>query len=150
MILRNSGNASREVKDMLFFLGGAGYVLLELLYRGRSHYSMFLAGGVCFLLLGKLEEVEPRLPGVIRPLVGAGIITTVELAAGLIFNRDYAGTIGASPGISAARSARNLPSSGFPWPGARESSTGACGVNHKILAIFCASGYNVVQRSSFL
>ena len=90
MILRNSGNASREVKDMLFFLGGAGYVLLELLYRGRSHYSMFLAGGVCFLLLGKLEEVEPRLPGVIRPLVGAGIITTVELAAGLIFNRDYA------------------------------------------------------------
>ena len=75
---------------MLFFLGGAGYVLLELLYRGRSHYSMFLAGGVCFLLLGKLEEVEPRLPGVIRPLVGAGIITTVELAAGLIFNRDYA------------------------------------------------------------
>ena len=75
---------------MLFFLGGAGYVLLELLYRGRSHYSMFLAGGLCFLLLGKLEEVEPRLPGVIRPLVGAGIITTVELAAGLIFNRDYA------------------------------------------------------------
>ena len=90
MILRNSGKTSREVKDMLFFLGGAGYVLLELLYRGRSHYSMFLAGGVCFLLLGKLEEVEPRLPGVIRPLVGAGIITTVELAAGLIFNRDYA------------------------------------------------------------
>ena len=76
---------------MLFFLGGAGYVLLELLYRGRSHYSMFLAGGVCFLLLGKLEEVEPRLPGVIRPLVGAGIITTGELAAqGLIFIRDYA------------------------------------------------------------
>ena len=74
---------------MLFFLGGAGYVLLELLYRGRSHYSMFLAGGVCFLLLGKLEEVEPRLPGVIRPLVGAGIITTVELAAGLLVNRRY-------------------------------------------------------------
>ena len=74
---------------MLFFLGGAGYVLLELLYRGRSHYSMFLAGGVCFLLLGKLEEVEPRLPGVIRPLVGAGIITMVELAAGLLVNRRY-------------------------------------------------------------
>ena len=46
---------------MLFLLGGTGYVLMELLYRGRSHYSMFLAGGVCFLLLGKLEEAEPRL-----------------------------------------------------------------------------------------
>ena len=74
---------------MLFFLGGVGYVLLELLYRGRSHYSMFLAGGLCFLLLGKLEEVRPRLPGWARPLAGAGIITMVELGTGLLFNRDY-------------------------------------------------------------
>lgn len=74
---------------MLFFLGGAGYVLLELLYRGRSHYSMFLAGGICFLLLGKLEAVHPRLPGWARPLAGAGIITMVELGTGLLFNRDY-------------------------------------------------------------
>ena len=74
---------------MLFFLGGAGYVLLELLYRGRSHYSMFLAGGICFLLLGKLEVVRPRLPGWARALVGAGIITMVELGTGLLFNRDY-------------------------------------------------------------
>lgn len=74
---------------MLFFLGGAGYVLLELLYRGRSHYSMFLAGGICFLLLGKLETVCPRLPGWARPLAGAGIITMVELGTGLLFNRDY-------------------------------------------------------------
>lgn len=73
----------------LFLLGGGGYVALELLYRGRSHYSMFLAGGICFLLLGKLEEVRPRLPGIFRPLAGAGIITMVELAAGLLFNRDY-------------------------------------------------------------
>ena len=73
----------------LFLLGGSGYVLLELLYRGRSHISMFLAGGVCFLLLGRLEEVRPRLPLWVRPLVGAGIITMVELAAGLLFNRDY-------------------------------------------------------------
>ncbi len=73
----------------LFLLGGSGYVLLELLYRGRSHISMFLAGGICFLLLGRLEEVRPRLPLWARPLVGAGIITMVELAAGLLFNRDY-------------------------------------------------------------
>ena len=73
----------------LFLLGGTGYVLLELLYRGRSHYSMFLAGGLCFLLLGQLEEVRPRLPWWARPVAGAGIITMVELAAGLLFNRDY-------------------------------------------------------------
>lgn len=76
-------------KIAMFFLGGAGYVGLEYLWRGRSHISMFLAGGICFLLLGKLEEVKPRLPWAIRCLVGAGIITFVELAVGLLANRDY-------------------------------------------------------------
>ena len=72
-----------------FFLGGAGYVGLELLWRGRSHGSMFVAGGLCFLLLGKLQEVKPRLPMALRCLVGAGVITCVELAVGLLANRDY-------------------------------------------------------------
>ena len=76
-------------KTALFLLGGAGYVGLELLWRGRSHGSMFLAGGLCFLLLGKLNSVKPRLPMALRCLVGAGIITCVELAAGLAANRDY-------------------------------------------------------------
>ncbi len=76
-------------KAAMFLFGGAGYVGLELLWRGRSHGSMFLAGGICFLLLGKLCEVKPRLPVALRCLVGAGIITTVELAAGLLANRDY-------------------------------------------------------------
>ena len=64
-------------------------MLLELLWRGRSHISMFFAGGLCFLLLGKLNRVKPRLPLLLRCIVGAGIITFVELAAGLIANRDY-------------------------------------------------------------
>jgi len=72
-----------------FFLGGFGYVGLELLWRGRSHYSMFLAGGICFLLLGGLNRVKPRLAMPLRCLAGAGIITAVELAAGLLFNRQY-------------------------------------------------------------
>ena len=76
-------------KSLLFFLGGGGYVLVELLDRGRSHVTMFLAGGTAFLLLGRLEEVRPRLPGLLRALVGAGVITLVELFFGLVFNRDY-------------------------------------------------------------
>lgn len=50
---------------------------------------MFLAGGACFLLLGKLNRTEPRLPFPLRAVAGAGVITTVELAAGLLFNRQY-------------------------------------------------------------
>ena len=76
-------------KALLFAAGGLGYVLLELLWRRRSHISMFLAGGSCLLLIGHLEEVEPKLPLLLRVLAGAGIITMVELLAGLVFNRSY-------------------------------------------------------------
>ncbi len=72
-----------------FYAGGAAYLILELLYRGRSHGSMFLAGGLCFVLIGHLNAVEPRLPLLPRAVVGAGIVTMVELAAGMIFNRSY-------------------------------------------------------------
>ena len=73
---------------LLFCVGGAVYVALEWLWRGWSHSSMFLAGGSCFLLLGKLDRQRPRLPLFLRGLTGAGIITMVELLAGLLFNRD--------------------------------------------------------------
>ena len=65
-------------------------MLLELLWRGRSHGSMFLAGGMSLVLIGHLNRVEPRLPFSLRAVAGAGIITALELAAGLAVNRDYA------------------------------------------------------------
>lgn len=74
---------------LLFIAGGLGYVALECLWRGWSHGSMFLAGGCCFLLLGKLEHTSPRLPWPARALMGTLIITSVELLAGLLFNRSY-------------------------------------------------------------
>lgn len=73
---------------LLFAMGGCGYVSLEYLWRGWSHSSMFLAGGTCFLLLGKLRQTKPRyLP--VQAITGAGIITMIELLAGLLVNRDY-------------------------------------------------------------
>ena len=71
----------------LFCLGGGAYVGLELLYRGRSHISMFGAGGLCFLLLGALRRRNLPVPAKIG--AGAGTITAVELATGLLVNRDY-------------------------------------------------------------
>ena len=90
------GNAVLEViclkiwkKSVLFYLGGCAYVGMELCWRGRSHGSMFVAGGLCFLLMGQLGKVQPRLPLIPRALAGAGIITMVELATGLLVNRSY-------------------------------------------------------------
>lgn len=75
------------VTAVMFTLGGGAYVALELLWRGRSHISMFAAGGVCFLLLGAMGR-KNRKPGK-RALLGAAVITAVELAAGLLVNRDW-------------------------------------------------------------
>lgn len=75
-------------KSVLFTAGGCAYVGLELLWRGRSHSSMFLAGGSSFLLLGALERRHLSLP--VRCAAGTGAITAVELITGLLANRDYA------------------------------------------------------------
>lgn len=70
---------------LLFAFGGSTYVGLEVLFRGRSHGSMFLAGGSCFLLLSKLRGL--RVP--VRGILGSGVITAVELLTGLLVNRDH-------------------------------------------------------------
>lgn len=75
--------------SVLWYLGGMAYTGMELLWRGWSHSSMFAAGGTCFLLIGHLGELEKPLPLAWRSLAGAGIVTTVELAAGLLVNRNY-------------------------------------------------------------
>ena len=71
----------------LFVLGGSAYVGLELLWRRRSHVSMFAAGGICFQLLGKIRKCS--LPSGAKPLIGAVAITGVELGTGLLVNRDH-------------------------------------------------------------
>ena len=74
-------------KLAVFALGGWLYVGLELLWRGRSHPSMFAAGGLSFLLLGKIRKT--KLPNSVKPLTGAAAITGVELLTGLLVNRDH-------------------------------------------------------------
>ncbi len=71
----------------IFFLGAAAYPLLELLYRGRTHYSMALAGGCAAVLIGKISRLPFSLP-VQTLLCGAGI-TAVEALCGVVWNRQY-------------------------------------------------------------
>ena len=76
-------------KPVLFLLGGSAYVGVEYLWRGRSHISMFLAGGTCFLLLGRIAAMRPKVPLLPRAFLGAAVITAVELFTGLLVNRSY-------------------------------------------------------------
>ena len=72
---------------ILFGIGGLLYVGIELLWRGRSHPTMFFLGGACFVLLGLINEIIPWEMGFVwQALIGAGIITALELLTGLIVN----------------------------------------------------------------
>ena len=72
---------------ILFYTGGMLYCGLELLWRGRTHSSMFLLGGACFLVLGKVGAL--RLNLVSRAMLGGILITAGELIVGLLVNRRY-------------------------------------------------------------
>lgn len=72
---------------LLGYLGGMAYAGLELLWRRRTHWSMFLLGGLCFLLIGRLRRF--RLPTILRGGLCAAMITVLELLTGLLVNRDH-------------------------------------------------------------
>ena len=68
-------------------LGGLIYVFIELMWRGYSHWSMFLLGGICFIALGLINEVIPwEMPLTVQMFIGCTIITVLEFITGCIVN----------------------------------------------------------------
>lgn len=72
---------------ILFVVGGAIYIVIEMLWRGYSHWAMFFVGGFCFLLVGEINEVIPwEMAFWKQMLIGGAVVTTVELFSGIILN----------------------------------------------------------------
>ena len=72
---------------LLFLIGGGIYYIIELLWRGHSHWSMFLTGGLCFLLVGGINNFYPWHLGIVQQsIIGAFIITTIEFLVGVVVN----------------------------------------------------------------
>ena len=71
---------------LLFSLGGIGYNILEMLWRGRTHWSMFIAGGLCFSMFSVVSDKLKGLPLILKAVVCAFGITIVELMFGVVFN----------------------------------------------------------------
>lgn len=71
-------------------LGGAGgtlYILIELLFRGKTHWTMWLVGGICFLLCGAVNEYFPwEMPVAEQMVICSAAITAVEFLSGVILN----------------------------------------------------------------
>ena len=73
--------------EFLFFVGATIYVVIEKLYRGYSHWTMFLLGGICFIALGLINEVLPwDMPLLLQMFIGGMIITVLEFITGCVVN----------------------------------------------------------------
>ncbi len=72
---------------MLALIGGLAYYCVELMWRGYSHWTMAVLGGLCFLAIGSINEYLPwEMPLVQQGVVGAVIVTAAEFVAGLVLN----------------------------------------------------------------
>lgn len=76
----------RLTKLAIYFLvGGLLYTGLELCWRGWTHGSMFLLGGLCFVLLAGIGKSKRSF--LMQMLLGMGTITTLEFLSGILLNR---------------------------------------------------------------
>lgn len=96
------GKMSRWQKCLMkFLLGGVGYGLIELAWRGRTHISMVLTGGACLVAICAVNEKMRGKNIFLRAAVCAVEITAAEFAVGMLVNRwlhlsvwDYGGMAG--------------------------------------------------------
>lgn len=72
---------------ILFLLGGLTYFIIEILWRGHSHWAMLLLGGILFIEVGLVNELLPwNMSLALQGCIGGALITLSELAAGLLLN----------------------------------------------------------------
>ena len=71
---------------IIFIIFGISYYLLEILWRGYSHWTMIIVGGLCGLLIGLINEITPKMNTVLQMLLGSVIVTIIEFVTGYIIN----------------------------------------------------------------
>ena len=71
----------------LFYFYGATYVTIEVFFREHSHWTMFLLGAICGILIGKLNErISWNVPVWLQMFAGATIVTALEFIWGYVLN----------------------------------------------------------------
>lgn len=71
----------------LFLVGGLAYCGIEMLWRGYTHWTMFLVGGICFLFCGSINELfDWDMPIWKQMLICSAGITVIEFVSGVIIN----------------------------------------------------------------
>jgi len=71
----------------LFLLGGFTYFYIEILFRGYSHFSMIICGGLAFIFCGLINQLCTfKISIITQMLLSSIIITVLEFITGYIVN----------------------------------------------------------------
>ena len=79
----------KKIKEysFIYFLGAVLYSGIEIAFRGFTHWTMALTGGLAYLLI-YISSFRIKAKGLfVRCLSGCGIITALEFIVGCIVNR---------------------------------------------------------------
>ena len=69
-----------------FAAGSFLYTLVEILWRGHTHWTMTLTGGLCLAVMYMWNDLFPMVPLPLKWLIGAVSITVIEFAVGCVVN----------------------------------------------------------------
>lgn len=71
---------------LLFSFGSILYMIIEILFRGYTYYTMGITGGVAFILIGMInEKLSSRNMYIeLQMLIGSIIVTFIELVLGYL------------------------------------------------------------------
>lgn len=71
---------------IIYTIGAMGYCALELIWRGYSHWTMTVTGGICFLAVYLIENTMRKSPLISKCAVSALVITSAEFLVGCVVN----------------------------------------------------------------
>lgn len=69
-----------------FLLGGVIYSAIEVIFRGFTHWSMTVVGGICLMIIYRRYVTHPDDNILMRCLFGMTVITSLEFISGCIVN----------------------------------------------------------------
>ena len=70
-------------------IGSVGYSAIEVLWRGFTHWTMALTGGVVFSVMAPVRKSLQGVSWVQRCVAGSALITTAEFIVGCVVNLHY-------------------------------------------------------------
>ena len=71
---------------IFFTIGAIGYAAIETIWRGYTHWSMAIAGGLCFIIFSLVAKRFKDKHILFKAAICALGVTAVEFLFGVVFN----------------------------------------------------------------